>query len=186
MSCVQTAPATPAQVPAIRLEVENGYQLLRSELKLMEMTTIWHPRVPLEVASLSRLKFQKRSITQILPVPLFSKCRDSFLLLPTLPSSQNPPSVLSCNPFYFLSVVICLISFPILVKLSLSFLVHLAMFVTFVNLFNEPTFSLVCYCFSFYLCSNLYYFLPSTGFGFSFSLSRSLSCVVWLLVWDLL
>lgn len=57
------------------------------------LTTVYHPGLPLEIVSCQQTpEFQNSYIRQILPVQLLSRWGDRFrfLLLPTLPSFQNP------------------------------------------------------------------------------------------------
>ena len=64
--------------------------LLCSELKSSRINCHLCPSCPLEVVRLQpALEFKTCYISQILPVPLFSRWGERFLVLPTQPSSQN-------------------------------------------------------------------------------------------------
>lgn len=91
ISCMQTIPGTHAQLPTRWLEVENESLLLCEELKL---TLVYHP-------SFYRLLSSKIVTSdRFLPVQLLSSWGDRFLVLPTLPYSQNPLILERCVWFF--------------------------------------------------------------------------------------
>ena len=83
--------------------------------------------------------------------------------------------VVSYDPLYFYDVHCDFFLISIFIELSpLPFFLDESSrrFIYFIYLFKEPAFSLsnLCYCFLhlyfIYFCSDLYYFFPSTNFGF--------------------